>query len=333
MFSDKDYWKAIILYGLNAATYKIALGKTILTLAEKQIQTVSWELLSETYFYTYLERLTDSPMPQLSNPQRKTVMERIIADYQNDLIDSDQAVSRVGVEAFQDVVPRFQTIGTDKEIVRNRFYEFDAGKSITIKDSVMQISEEVHDDLMSEIASRWSLLEAAFLINRDNFDLENDIRQIYLKSGYGRKDITSNRPFLSGYQNNQCFYCGQVMSEADIHVDHVLPRQVIQNDEIWNLVLSHEFCNGHKSDKLVGSHYIEKLIKRNENIMGSNHPWKQRMAEQIGNSPADRKRSMEHHYDNVKSVLGSYYWGGVESYDPETDPFYKSLITVLNNSA
>jgi len=28
-FSTEDYWKALILYGLNQATYKIALGKTL----------------------------------------------------------------------------------------------------------------------------------------------------------------------------------------------------------------------------------------------------------------------------------------------------------------
>ena len=33
-FENVDYWKAIILYGLNQATYKIALGKTLLELAD-----------------------------------------------------------------------------------------------------------------------------------------------------------------------------------------------------------------------------------------------------------------------------------------------------------
>ena len=33
-FANVDYWKAIILYGLNVATYKIALGKTLLGLAQ-----------------------------------------------------------------------------------------------------------------------------------------------------------------------------------------------------------------------------------------------------------------------------------------------------------
>ena len=34
-YSNRDYWRAIILYGLNNATYKVALGKTLLDLAQR----------------------------------------------------------------------------------------------------------------------------------------------------------------------------------------------------------------------------------------------------------------------------------------------------------
>jgi hypothetical protein len=40
-FDDSDYWKGIVLYGLNQATYKIALGKTILELASAGNEVVS----------------------------------------------------------------------------------------------------------------------------------------------------------------------------------------------------------------------------------------------------------------------------------------------------
>jgi len=30
VFSPQDRWKALVLYGLNTATYKIAFGKTLL---------------------------------------------------------------------------------------------------------------------------------------------------------------------------------------------------------------------------------------------------------------------------------------------------------------
>ena len=69
---------------------------------------------------------------------------------------------------------------------------------------------------------------------------------------------------------------------ANIHVDHVLPRQVILNDEIWNLVLAHSECNEMKTDLIVSNHFINKLIIRNENIMGSNHPMRHQIVKELG---------------------------------------------------
>ena len=99
---------------------------------------------------------------------------------------------------------------------------------------------------------------------------------------------------------------------------------------ILNKTYSHSTCNLNKGDHLIGKHYMEKLISRNENIMGSNHPWKKKILEQLGSTPLKRRSKLEKHYDNVHQVLGDYYWGGIESYHPETDPFYRSLITQLN---
>ena len=144
----------------------------------------------------------------------------------------------------------------------------------------------------------------------------------------------NQQPFrlnLKGYQGNVCFYCGEHIDDSDIHVDHVLPRQVIRHDEIWNLVLSHSLCNLHKDDFLVGKHYLEKLILRNENIMGSNHPWKKKISETLGATKNERIKTTLKHYDDVKVVLNNRYWENSPSYNRETDPFYKRLITVINN--
>jgi hypothetical protein len=39
------------------------------------------------------------------------------------------------------------------------------------------------------------------------------------------------------------------------------------------------------------------------------------------------------HYDNVKVVLGiNNYWGGNADFRPDQDPFFRRLITKLNNN-
>ena len=330
-FENVDYWKAIILYGLNQATYKIALGKTLLELAEKKENVIDWTVLSKTFFDNYVSRLKNKSYPQQNNPSRKTVMERVVDSFRVGKINYNEAISKVATDAFNDVIPRFQTIGTDKSIVGERFYHYDHGKKLYLHDSVFQIQEDYNNELSNELNARWSLLEGAFSIVHGNWELSNDIRDVYLRNGYERKDITKNRPFLQGYQGNVCFYCGESIMDGDIHVDHVIPRQFIQHDEIWNLVLSHSLCNWHKDDALVGKHYLEKLLARNENIMGSNHPWKKKIIDALGSTQTKRAKSTWYHYDNARIALKNNYWENSPSYNRETDPFFKKLITQLNN--
>jgi hypothetical protein len=329
-FTPKELWQAIILYGLNQATYKIALGKTLIELASEGTNRVSWEELATRQFKQYVERLESNKLPQQSNPSRLTVLERAVASFKAGNLSEGQAIQLVAESGLNDVVPRFQTIGNNKSIVSNQFYEFQLGKSINLHDPLFDIIQSNVGDLEAELDARWSLLEGAFSLNHGSWELSNDIRETYLVGAVERKTLTDNIPFLQGYQGNVCFYCGEELDKS-VHVDHVLPRQVVNHDEVWNLVLSHDLCNLNKSDSLVGLHYIEKLITRNENIMGSNHPWKKKISDALGKKTITRRKATLAHYERVKTVLNGRYWEGHSSYNRENDPFFKKLITQLNN--
>jgi hypothetical protein len=295
---------------------------------------IDWQSLSEAFFEKYRQRLTiENPMPQQSNTGRLTVMERIIRAHQAPGgITRNQAIRRVGEEAFADVIPRFQTIGSNRELVGERFYEAQFGRRVILKDSLGHVIERGTDALREELDARWGLLEGSFLIRHEAeaWALGNSVRQTYLANGYQRRNLTSNIPFLQGYQGDVCFYCGSEIFQGDINVDHVLPRQVVQHDQIWNLVLAHSLCNENKSDRIIASHFIEKLCARNENIVGSSHPWKNQIESQLGTTALKRKKKLEWHYENVKTVLGRDYWGGSPDFNPASDPFHKRLITHLN---
>jgi len=329
-FSNEDIWKGIILFGLNTATYKMALAKSLLDFAKNEITTITWDELAKSFLHQYQIRLKQNSMPQQGNPTRCTIMERVVKGLENDVLSQTEALDKIGTKGLENVIPRFQTIGTDSNIVKEHFYEFDFGKTLILKNSILSFTRLQFCELEDELFARWSLLEGAYSISQADYYLANDIRETYIINGYDRRTLTGNIPFLLGYQGNVCFYCGETMFD-DIHVDHVLPRQVINHDEIWNLVLAHSNCNLLKSDKLVGPHFIKKLIARNENIMGSNHPWKFKISSDLGATPKKRANELNQHYDNVKKVLGSYWWGGTSSYNPASDPFYRRFITVLNN--
>ena len=330
-FSSSDCWRALVLYGLNTATYKIVMAKTLLKFAQADLSLVPWNELSRVFFEEYRDRLENNGgMPQSNLQNRRTKMERIVAAHRLGSIAEADAIQAVGEEAFGDVIPRFHNLGKEQAL-QGKFYEIDFGKHLVLTDALFDVAANA-SPFYEEIEARWSLLEGAYSIQTGNFQLANDIRDIYIADGYARKSLTSNIPFLQGYQGNRCFYCGEEITDT-VHVDHVLPRQVMQHDEIWNLVLAHEFCNLQKEDRLVGAHFIRKLTARNENIMGSNHPWKKKIAESLGTTAGQRSKRTHEHYKNVSAVLNWDFWRGDPDYSPEADPFYTRLITVLNNNA
>lgn len=330
-FTPSDYWRSLILYGLNQATYKIALGKTLVRFTQQGETKVGWDSLSAEFLRQYVARLCiPDPMPQQATPSRRTVMERVVAALKNDVLSQTQAVADVGQNAFEDVIRRFHNLGTSVNF-DGKFYLYDFGKSITLTDDLFRVVEESGLDVQDELDARWALLEGAFSIKCEDYQLANEVRETYIKNGYKRRSLTPNVPFLQGYQGNVCFYCGECMERSDTHVDHVLPRQVVNHDEIWNLVLAHGHCNEMKLDKLISTHFLDKLVMRNENIMGSNHPWKARISQQLGGSALHRRDKLREHYENVRRVLGERYWGGSATYSPSTDPFYRRLITLINN--
>lgn len=65
--------------------------------------------------------------------------------------------------------------------------------------------------------------------------------------------------------------------------------------------------------------------------MGSNHPWKRKIATDLGSTKTKRKSKTKMIYEQVKAARGEVYWGSNRAYDPSRDDFYRKFITVLNN--
>ncbi|MGE5580209.1 MAG: HNH endonuclease [Bacillota bacterium] len=325
-FSDRDFWRAIILYGLNTATYKMALGQCLADLVRQGRTQISLDNLALEFHTLYKKRL-ENGKPQLVTPGRQSIMEQVVELSSLGQIDEETIISRVKAQPFAEVIPRFHTVNGQALAVK--FYEV-VKDNLIISDETCRLFEGGRGfDLLYELGSRWSLLESSFQMRRDDSALVNDVRRFYLERGYARTEITSLVPALQGYQNGICFYCGEAMGEEEIHVDHVIPRQLVHHDEVWNLVLAHDFCNQQKSDALTERYYIEKLIERNEALIMSNHPLKKRLIAELGETPARRQQNVWKVYEDGRTVL-RYTWEGIRGYNPATDPFYKSFVRSIN---
>ena len=58
-----DLWRAIILYGLNQASYKMALGKVLIDQTAMGGHEISWKQLSQGFLDAYIERIEQTEMP------------------------------------------------------------------------------------------------------------------------------------------------------------------------------------------------------------------------------------------------------------------------------
>ena len=116
-FTPVEYWKALILYGLNQATYKIALGKVLLDLASRGDTFVAWDTLAAQFLDQYRTRLDSAErMPQQANPARLTEMERIVFDLSNNSLPDGDAVAQVAQRGFTHVAHRFHKLGSNQSL-------------------------------------------------------------------------------------------------------------------------------------------------------------------------------------------------------------------------
>jgi hypothetical protein len=111
-FSNEDIWKGIILFGLNTATYKMALAKSLMDFSKQGKNTVYWHEIADSFLDQYIHRLESASMPQQGNPHRL----RVVRELQLGNISREEAINRVADQGLENVVPRLQTIGHDKSI-------------------------------------------------------------------------------------------------------------------------------------------------------------------------------------------------------------------------
>ena len=63
------------------------------------------------------------------------------------------------------------------------------------------------------------------------------------------------------------FYTGKVLEENDISIDHVIPWSFMYSDDIWNLVITSKSVNSSKSNSIPSEEVIERLEKRNKELV------------------------------------------------------------------
>jgi hypothetical protein len=269
--SVENYWRALILFGRNVASYKFALGKSLLDLRAAPGDLVKLEDLALPFARNICEHLHKAPKQATSQSSRFIDACR----KRNSGEITEQELHGITVAlGFNNVIDAFHRLGPSA--IPRKFFidERSANKGIRLTDELRKLGEIIHpNNLMDEPEARWRLVETAWELGVSSslIDFDRDRKDFYIPRKEGRIVVTTARASLNGYQKGHCFYCFAPIStdgeneRAD--VDHFFPWSLQTHvkgniNGIWNLVLACRTCNrgeGGKSNLVPELPLLQRL--------------------------------------------------------------------------
>lgn len=300
--SLESYWRAIILFGRNVASYKFALAKSLLDIQESNI---ALENLARPYAAHICEHLKKENKQGTS---RSSKFLDACRSFNAGEVDEATLYAITEKLGFVNVLDAFHIV--NEAAVEPSFfkkYKINGKIYLSITDELFQLKDTIPSlDLMQEAEARWSLVETAWALSlsRDVIRIQYDTAEnaLFTLQASKRKNVTSARDALNGYQKGKCFYC---MKNIDLHncdVDHFFPH-ILKNvdtslniDGIWNLVLSCPECNRGehgKFAKVPELTYLERLNTRNDFFISSHHPLRETLMLQTGMTAEARRAFLQ----------------------------------------
>lgn len=316
--SIEDYWRGIILFGKNVASYKFALAQSLLELAPGGKSIITLEELAQAYARHTLEhlRLCDSQSQQTNVPYPFLEACR---RYDRGEISYEELIEITAREGFKVVLDKFHNVNKAETPMRFFAYERRGAKAIALTDELFGMLETDQGlNLPAEVDARWRLVETAWELKVSRHLIgvgyDADLELLFVQRPTSRTNITSCRSALNGYQKGKCFYCfGDISivsgTESLTDVDHFFPYALRNDiaqpiDGVWNLVLACVSCNrgaGGKFDRLPHQRFLERLHKRNEFFIGSHHPLGETIIRQTGKSEFHRRSCLIDNYNVAKT--------------------------------
>jgi 5-methylcytosine-specific restriction endonuclease McrA len=322
-----NYWRAIILFGKNVASYKFALAKSLYELNAVSDDLVTMEQLAEPFSRHLCEHLKHSPK-QITSKSSKFLS--ACTDYNASKVSHDELISQTTKLGFANVIDAFHNVNSGE--IKERFFIDERKKSngIRITDNFFKLAEhEQFANFEHETEARWKLVEQGWKMgvarSMINVEYDRDLKTLFTSDKERRVDITSCRDSLNGYQKGRCFYCYNTISvnknsDNICDVDHFLPwslNDILPNvNGVWNLVLACQSCNRTKSARIPTLKLLRRLHKRNEYFITSHLPLRETLIQQTGNNEAKRK-------DFIQSAYNEAIITAIQTWQPEI----KGIIT------
>lgn len=315
----EDYWRGIILFGRNVASYKFALAKALLDINPQAGQLLKLSDIAPSFSRHLAAHLKISDKQTTA---RSSQFLDACRRFNSGEITHQELVEETVRNGFNNVIDAFHIVGPGE--VAKRFYvdERVTTGGIRITDEFAALTSSLQgSNLVHEVESRWRLVETAWELKVSrglmHISYDESSKSLFaLDMSRRRTPVTSSRSALNGYQKGKCFYCNcDIMVNGiadDTDVDHFFPHALKQGgfgpilDGVWNLVLSCRECNrgtGGKFARIPSVRLLAKLFKRNEFLISSHHPLRETLIQQTGTSEVARKVFLGDFHQRARSTL------------------------------
>lgn len=287
--SEREHWRSIVLFGRNVASYKFALAKALLDLANSGDELVLLEDLAVPFAEQLCEHIARVDRQGTFDHSRFLDACRF---FNAGVITVDELRDTATLFGFKNVIDAFHVVGPGDVATRFFIDERSTSGGIRLTEELFELTTTSHsDDLLGEAEARWRLVETAWDAKAEGRQvtvLYDAPRELLVPALLGkRRPITEIRPALNGYQKGHCFYCFCPISftspdpAAAVDVDHFFPHSLMARglgvdvDMPWNLVLACTSCNRGPAGKFASlphHRYLNRLRHRNEFLIASHHP-------------------------------------------------------------
>lgn len=293
-------WRAVVRFGRNVASYKFALAKTLLGLADRADDRVPLEELAAPFARHLCEHLE---VVDKQTTSRSSKFLDACRDFNRGELPEDALIGTTARLGFVNVLDAFHVVGSGPVPVR--FFEDErggnrnGGGAIRLTDDLRRLAGSIQGAALSEEAeARWRLVETAWQLElpRAGVAVQADTALDLLfvdaaERRIRRTALTRVRGALNGYQRGRCFYCRAETPLAATDVDHFFPWVLKERGEmpdadcVWNLVLACRACNRGERGKFAAvpsPRLVERLHERNNWLVDSHHPLRETIMLQMG---------------------------------------------------
>ena len=210
----QSYWRSIILYGRNVASYKFALGKALIDLNKKQNDLIKLEDLADPFSNHLCQHLKHNEK-QITSANSEFL--NTLKKFNNNEIqinERNEVTKRLG---FNNVIDAFHEVN-GKTIPKLFFIdERKQNGGIRLTDNYYNLLElQESENFFNEVESRWRLVETAWKLGvavrlvQVKYDKIGE--NFYVDTTFGRINVTSSKNALNGYQKSKCFFCYDYIS-------------------------------------------------------------------------------------------------------------------------